>query len=143
MDIKNSYMPDLERRVEASLEAEPPGVLVFALMRCYLPQGRAEGLWFTISPHGATLRRSAYLVGGTDPAPVREYADPAAAQRLRLLLATLQSTVAVSSPSGWYAEAVAGSAEGLRRYWFSDESAQAHVIEQLFDLLPAPVARSG
>lgn len=136
-------MPDLERRVEASLEAEPPGVVVFALMRRYLLQGQAEGLWFTICPHGATLRRSVYLVEGSDPPPVREYADPAAAQKLRSLLSTLQSNLAASPPAHWYAEAVSGSAEGLKRYWFSDQSSQVEVIEQLFDLLPAPAARLG
>ena len=141
MNTRDSYMPDLERRVEASLEAEPPGVLVFALIRRYPPQERAEGLWFTISPHGATLRRSVYLMEGNGPPPVREYADPVAAQKLRLLLGSLRVSVPAALPCHWYAEAVLGSAEGLRRYWFSDESAQAHVIEELFGLLPAPVAR--
>lgn len=143
MDLKNSYMPDLERRVEASLKAEPPGVVVFALMRRHLDQELAEALWFTISPHGATLRRSSHGIQGNDPPPVREYADPEEAQRLLQLLTDLQVDPPMPTPRCWYAEAVLGSANGLLQYRFGDNSPQASLIEALFARLPAPVARPG
>lgn len=138
MDLKSTYLEDLERRVNGALESETPEAFVFTLMSRHLPDGDADTLWFTLTPHGGTLRRSVYPKHGNAPTHARVYIDAAQANQLRQQLQVLRPNQTMRPiDSGWRCEVVLGDRNGLRTLvMYPPKEEQAVWINQMFNLVP-------